>query len=125
MKVEMDVGVRLDRPRLSTTPRGGGGAEWSDPDQSVSVDPAGSDPVRSACRASPRVPRVVGQAIRCERDNLLMAELLGSHLEVAFVAEVAGVVVLVAASKGKRLDVVDDGRELHAVTSLAQLAKAG
>ena len=79
----------------------------------------------SACRASPRVPRVVGQAVRCERDHLLMAELLGSHLVVAFVAEVTGVVVLVAAPKGKRLDVVDDGRELHAVTSLAQLAEAG
>lgn len=80
---------------------------------------------RSACRTPPRVPRVVGQAVRCERDHLLMAELLGGHLEVAFVAEVASVVVLVAASKGKRLDMVDDGRELHAVTSLAQLAEAG
>ncbi len=96
---------------------------------SIGLDPPGwvrSGPIcrRSACRASPRVPRVVGQAIRCERDHLLMAELLGGHLEVAFVAEVAGVVVLVAASKGERLDVVDDRRELHAVTSLAQLAEA-
>ncbi len=54
-----------------------------------------------------------------------MTELFSCYLSVAVIAKVAGVVVLVAASKGKRLDVVDDGRELHAVTSLAQLAQAG
>lgn len=64
------------------------------------------------------------QAIGTEADSFLMPELLGGDLVMAVVAEVAGVVVLVAATESQRLDVVDDGSELHAVTIMAQLAEA-
>lgn len=67
---------------------------------------------------------VVRQSVGGKSDHLLMSELLGGDLVVAVVAEVAGVVVLVAASESQRLDMIDDGSELHAVTVLAQLAEA-
>lgn len=65
------------------------------------------------------MPGIVGQPVGSERDHLLMTELLGGDLVVAVVAEVAGVVVVVAASESKRLDVIDDGSELHAVAVMA------
>lgn len=38
-----------------------------------------------------------------------MTELFGRHVEVARVAQVARVLVVVAATKGERFDVVDHG----------------
>lgn len=55
------------------------------------------------------------QAIGSEADPLLVAELLGGDLDVAWIAKVAGVVVLIAATKGERNDVIDDGGDGGAV----------
>ncbi|MGF7202316.1 hypothetical protein GGQ82_001364 [Sphingobium olei] len=52
-----------------------------------------------------------------------VAELLGRDLLVVRLAEVSGVVVLVAATQGQRVDMVDAGGELGAALSQAHLAQ--
>lgn len=76
----------------------------------------------STSSTTPGVLWVGWQSVRTEAYDLLMTELFGCNLSMAVIAEVASVVVLVAASEGQRRDVVDDGSELHAVTFMAQLA---
>lgn len=52
-----------------------------------------------------------------------MTELFGRDIEVAGIAKVAGVLVIVAAAQGKRVDVIDDGGNACTACLGAALAK--
>lgn len=68
------------------------------------------------------------QAIRIASADGSVSELLGRHIAVAVVAQVARVFVLVAAAQRERLDVIDhcgEGRQPSGITSLTQAIGPG
>jgi hypothetical protein len=59
------------------------------------------------------------QTVSPEGDDRLVPELLGGDLDVAGIAEIAGVLVLVAAAQGEGYDVIHDRSNGDAASILA------